>query len=612
MAHTSSLVAGRPPLTRGRPARPYSSKSTTGAAPTPKKTPATPDADPETPASAKEEKEKAAGEYGEPTNRDPPQEQSLSSSSSSGAMSRRLAEATEDALLTGGRAGRRAVEDAGFSEELKARLLAKVQDAQFRSDNAAAFAEAGLAGGDGRGAGARTPHAPGPAWTGEEPTEDAVRRMLQDAHKPLRVGGSGGGKPRLPDLQPIDLRLTPSPRGSPGERAATAREKAGAYTNERAGAPVAVPNGRSEEERAAFRREVQERFGPAGRTMPATLTGLASLANERIEDAIARGQFRNIPRGAGVQRDARADNPFVDTTEYIMNKMIQRQDLVPPWIEKQQELLKAARVFRTRLRADWRRHVARMIAAEGGSLDHQLRRARRLARAEALLHPPPSPAAAAKPAAPVGDDAVGGLAEAERRVVSEWATEEEVETDPRPTTTTTETRSSSATTDATTTTTGSPSQRKEEEEIVAEQKEEEEEDDDEATILPRPYRDADWLAAERAYMEAAVRHLNTLTRSYNLMAPELAKKPYFSLERELARCYADVAPHVAAAIRDRAAAPVRSSLAGDYDATKRRPGILDRFGGRERDGAAKVYDSRAPHYGFREMWRDLFGGGKTG
>ena len=48
-----------------------------------------------------------------------------------------------------------------------------------------------------------------------------------------------------------------------------------------------------------------------------------------------------------------------------MNKMIQRQDLVPPWIEKQQELLKAARVFRTRLRSDWRRYVARMIAAEG-------------------------------------------------------------------------------------------------------------------------------------------------------------------------------------------------------------------------------------------------------
>ena len=36
-----------------------------------------------------------------------------------------------------------------------------------------------------------------------------------------------------------------------------------------------------------------------------------------------------------------------------MNKMIQRQDIVPPWIEKQQELVKTANVFRGRLRADW-------------------------------------------------------------------------------------------------------------------------------------------------------------------------------------------------------------------------------------------------------------------
>src|SRR4051794_27882409 len=47
-----------------------------------------------------------------------------------GAMSQRLQEATEEALLTGGRAGRKAVEEAGFSEELKERLFARVQDAK--------------------------------------------------------------------------------------------------------------------------------------------------------------------------------------------------------------------------------------------------------------------------------------------------------------------------------------------------------------------------------------------------------------------------------------------------------------------------------------------------
>jgi hypothetical protein len=69
----------------------------------------------------------------------------------------------------------------------------------------------------------------------------------------------------------------------------------------------------NEEEREAMRREFKERFAPAARAMPNTVTGLAALANERIEDAIARGQFKNIPRGKGVERDRRADNPFVDT-----------------------------------------------------------------------------------------------------------------------------------------------------------------------------------------------------------------------------------------------------------------------------------------------------------
>ncbi|KAG4220699.1 hypothetical protein PC116_g30822, partial [Phytophthora cactorum] len=148
-----------------------------------------------------------------------------------------------------------------------------------------------------------------------------------------------------------------------------------------------LQEGLSEEEREELRKEFRERFRPAARALPNSLTGLASLANERIEDAIARGQFKNIPRGKGVERDTRSDNPFIDTTEYIMNKMIKRQEIVPPWIEKQQELAKAAHVFRARLRSDWRRHASRMIASKGGSLEDQINRARQYAKAEELHNP---------------------------------------------------------------------------------------------------------------------------------------------------------------------------------------------------------------------------------
>ncbi|CCF45088.1 hypothetical protein CH063_03506 [Colletotrichum higginsianum] len=101
----------------------------------------------------------------------------------------------------------------------------------------------------------------------------------------------------------------------------------------------------------------------------------------------------------------------------------------------------------------------------------------------------------------------------------------------------------------------------------------------------------------------AVENLNSMTRSYNLMAPELAKKPYFSLERELAACYADVAPLVAETIRERATRPAKSMFDSAGPAGSRT--VFDRFAG-ESATAAKVYDSRAPHYGFKEMWRDLW------
>ncbi|KAF3070661.1 hypothetical protein GL218_00055 [Daldinia childiae] len=464
-----------------------------------------------------------------------------------GPMARRLQEATEEALLTGGRAGRRSVEDAGFSDELKERLLAKVKDAEFRSEYAAAFAEADMP--SAAGVGTRLAATSQP-WTGTEATEDAVLRMLDDAHKHLKRDLRG--RPKLPDLQPIDMRIRQEPKMKAGHRAANARDKASVYTG--MGLKEAQ-GGLSEKEREAMRKEFRDRFRPAARSLPNSLTGLASLANERIEDAIARGQFKNIPRGKGVERDTRSDNPFIDTTEYIMNKMIKRQEIVPPWIEKQQELSKAAHVFRARLRNDWRRHASRMIASKGGSLEDQMNRARRYAKAEEVHNPRKRNV----------DQIAVPTNSTDDPIMAKMRQQASLETNPEPAP---ETDASAATT----------------QEIP----------------LP-PFRDPDWLTTEQSYMNLSISHLNTLTRSYNLMAPELAKKPYFSLERELNNCYADVAPQLADAIKDRASGPARS-LSDGVGTTP--VSILDRFG--KGGHTAKVYDSKAPHYGFKEMWRDLW------
>lgn len=55
-----------------------------------------------------------------------------------GAMSRRLSQMTEDAVLEGGRSAQRNIEHAGFSEDLKRELEERVKAASFKSENAAA------------------------------------------------------------------------------------------------------------------------------------------------------------------------------------------------------------------------------------------------------------------------------------------------------------------------------------------------------------------------------------------------------------------------------------------------------------------------------------------
>lgn len=470
-----------------------------------------------------------------------------------GAMTRRLQEATEDALLTGGRAGRRAIEDAGFDDELKNRLLAKVADAKFRDQHDAPLREAGLVGSLPEAAAQATRHlASAQPWTGNETQSDAVLRMLNDAHKPLAPASRA--KPRIPSPSsiPVDMRIRGQPSVSKGRKVADARDAASIYL----GLGIKEKdNGLNDQELEAMKKELRDRFTPAARAMPNTLSGLAALANERIEDAIARGQFKHIPRGVGVERDTRADNPFIDTTEYIMNKMIKKQDIVPPWIEKQQELVKAANVFRARLRNDWKRHASRMIASRGGSLQEQMRRADEHARAEEVHNPRRRKSDQVAVPTNSTDDVV--MLAMRQEALPEPPASAPVEVQSQP---------------------------------AGEQQ-----------VLARPFRDPEWEATERSYMELAIANLNTLTRAYNLMAPELAKKPYFSLQRELDACFADVAPHIANEIKERARRPEKSLLNQGSHSSR---SLLDRFARESR--SAKVYDSRTPHYGFKEMWRDLW------
>jgi hypothetical protein len=499
-----------------------------------------------------------------------------------GAFTRRMRDMSEEALESGGHSALKAVEEAGFSADLKAQLEQRIASANLRSSEADLPAFASRHTRD---------LATTEAWTGTESVHDASLRMLNDAHKPLRLGRPPK-MPGVPIPQSID---TGHARGKEGRgrglRLANARDRSTVY------ASINEDEQMEAVEREKRLQEFKDRFDPHARVIvPGSIQGLASLANKRIEDAIARGQFKNIPRGkkANVERDYNASSPFIDTTEYFMNKIIQKQEIVPPWIEKQQELTSAANKFRSRLRADWKRHAARVIASKGGSLLDQVKRAEAFAKAELIANPLKR---RQETLTTVDDDGhmsqitlSGGLkvnpagegSDAEP-VVTEEVVAKKVTLDASPEAVAQDPGAATVA-ETTTQTMEVPVQTPE------------------PSVAPAPYpfRDPDWERIEGSYWTVAIKDLNDKARSYNLQAPELAKRPYFNLQRELNSCFADVAPQLAGAILDRARKPPKKADGWQNSSQK---SVLDNIIG----GPVRVRDERREkQYGFRQFWKDLW------
>lgn len=374
--------------------------------------------------------------------------------------------------------------------------------------------------------------------------------MLDDSKKPIRTPY----KIPTPTLPVVNMKIAPKTRESAGRRLASARDRTNTYA-------LSQSAGLSDEEREAMRNEFRSRFEPGARSLPAmSIQGLTSLANERIEDAIARGQFKNLPRGKGqhTETDHNANSAFIDTTEYFMNKIIQKQEIVPPWIEKQQELASEVDRFRQRLRTEWRRHAARLIASKGGTLQQQQTRARAYALAEARL--------------------------AEKRRVEASFASPEI---PKPV----EPLFSEISHDGQLAATA----------VAKDQQNPISNPEDESLPQLPPLRDPDYMANERGWHELKIKTLNDLTRSYNLQAPRLAQKPYLNLERELKRCYADVAPSLADEIVSRTISKTQSSSAQRKSSGRVLGDIV------QAHQRVRVYEEdRSKGYGLKEWWRDLW------
>ncbi|KPI40654.1 uncharacterized protein AB675_10700 [Cyphellophora attinorum] len=517
----------------------------------------------------------------------------------------------EESIDTGSPSDRRNLkaESSNFSEELKAQLEARISESAFKNENQKALSEANLPSYAGKGT---RDTAAADQWLGTESLGDASLRMLDDAHKKLRF------KPRAPRIATnVNLRPEPKKQVSRAARLVNARDRTSVYA-------MSQQEGVSEEEKEKFRKELKERFSPGARPMPVTLQGLTSLANERIEDAIARGQFRNIKRGKDVntERDHNANSPFLDTTEYFMNKIIQKQEIVPPWIEKQQELVKQLDSFRKRLRSDWRRHAARMIASEGGPLEQQINRAKGYALAEEIVNPRISDKQ--KISGISSDGNLVNITVEDRIAAGIKLDEPEVKVEVTPTTTEPPTGTEAKdlhkleqelqqeiqTIAATSATLNAvpPTVPPEVPAIAAAPAAATPPQAPPRVLpMPTPFRDPTWQRTEQAYHTLAITEINSLTRSYNLMAPKIAQRPYTNLDRELKRCFAMVAPQLADEIAERAKKGV---VRGFGERVDREKGVLERVLSRK-DGPV-LYEKvireevEGKEYGWKEFWRDLW------
>ncbi|KAK9316320.1 hypothetical protein V1524DRAFT_38822 [Lipomyces starkeyi] len=412
-------------------------------------------------------------------------------------------------------------------------------------------------------------------WTGRESTEDAVLRMLVDSNKPLRIPGGGSGQ-RVYTGAPASggagvetggsghtVPLPKTKRSMPDSvRLARARELSLEYSIAKNTGTLSggkdkdkqkdgKPFGQVEED-TEFSRLYKDRFrGP--RAMPGTFHGLRALADERIEEARSRGQFNNLPRGEKLDMDARISSPFLDTTEFFLNRIIQRQDVQPPWIEKQATIWQDLRRFRIGLRESWKRHAMQLIAATSPNLEAQMARARNYAEAERAE------------AERLGlytekDKDVGeSTQQADEGVAAEVATSTETD-DLR------------------------------EEPVVP--------TGSAFSLLPK----YDWESIEHKYHVLSVKTLNDSIRSYNLMAPGPARRSYLTLERELRLCYAEVAPLLADALRERHELIKSGRTTFTLKKTENRESIVNNLFGEK----VAIMEKTGNEYGLKELFRDLF------
>ncbi|KAG1752497.1 uncharacterized protein EDB91DRAFT_1077874 [Suillus paluster] len=258
-------------------------------------------------------------------------------------------------------------------------------------------------------------------WTGEESIQDAVLRMLVDKYKPMRTGPIRTADMKLKETPPkvhteayvveqpaqtwqdiAHKPLLPSVEGHKpwlttykAPSRASASIKLGNFTPASARTTgvhdVADKRTRKTERELARRKEqagrltrarestLDYRLGlkhsegqRAARPNPVSMRGWQALIEDKIEvDSVTRSELsctyisRQRARAAGhfdkLKGRSEERNPFIAREEFLMNRIVQRNGVAPPWVEVQIELETAINTFRDVLKQSWTRRAIRTL-----------------------------------------------------------------------------------------------------------------------------------------------------------------------------------------------------------------------------------------------------------
>jgi hypothetical protein len=203
-------------------------------------------------------------------------------------------------------------------------------------------------------------------WDGEEPVQHSVLRMIMDKYRaPLRVEGAARKSIPQPQLYHPQVMQPQEEEKSSGKKAIERQAVRSKMKQERlANARDAVidykitMNHPIEEEKqhisdnvtqATNKKDVYFDEWEEDQT-PRNISDLGVLSDAIIRSARARGDFDDLPgRGKPLEHDPLIDNPFIDRTEYFLNRIVQRNGAAPPWVIMQMEVDTETTSFRSRL-----------------------------------------------------------------------------------------------------------------------------------------------------------------------------------------------------------------------------------------------------------------------